>query len=188
MCEEFMKHEMVELFGDKIYEAYSKLPMAVMKADLWRYCIIYKYGGIYADVDAACVCDPSIFTYHNTMLVCAPENNTHLCQWCFSAPAKSPILKHIIQLSMQRILDIPEVKGEHIIHFLTGPAAFTDGVEYYLTSQKMTVFQDKIKYAAYKTHTMICFKPKLFHNHMIHHLFAGQDDDGWTKEREKVLL
>ena len=34
------------------------LPIAVMKADLWRYCVIYKYGGIYADADTVCKINP----------------------------------------------------------------------------------------------------------------------------------
>jgi mannosyltransferase OCH1-like enzyme len=47
MCDDFIKNN----FDEKIYKAYSMLPIAVMKADLWRYCVIYKYGGIYADTD-----------------------------------------------------------------------------------------------------------------------------------------
>jgi mannosyltransferase OCH1-like enzyme len=43
-CEEFIKNN----FDSNVYEAYMKCPMNVMKADLWRYCVIYKYGGIYA--------------------------------------------------------------------------------------------------------------------------------------------
>lgn len=40
-CEKFMREDI----GEDTYKAYVKCPLAVMKADLWRYCIIYKYGG-----------------------------------------------------------------------------------------------------------------------------------------------
>jgi len=188
MCDTFMKDEMIPIFGDKIYEAYSRLPMAVMKADLWRYCIIYKFGGIYADVDTICKCNPNILTMYNTLLVCAPENTLHLCQWCFAAPAKSYILKSIIELSIKRILEIEEIKGEHIIHFLTGPEVFTDGIEKYLNEIKFPTFNNKKQYYIYKTPTIICFRSEMFHDNMIKHLFAGQDHDGWCNERNKKLI
>jgi len=55
ICEKFMK----ENFEGEIYDAYKKLPISVMKADLWRYCVVYKYGGIYADADTICLTNPN---------------------------------------------------------------------------------------------------------------------------------
>lgn len=188
MCDEFMKTEMVEEFGEEIYECYNRLPIAVMKADLWRYCIIYKYGGIYADADSVCLCDPNMFTLYETQLVCAPENdNFHLCQWTFAAPPNSPLLKSIIELAVKRILSTTEIRGEHVIHYLTGPGVFTDGVEKYLNENEMPTFNDKKQYYRYKNPTMICFMAERFHKTMIHHLFAGRDQDGWTHERFQKL-
>ena len=31
---------------------FLKFPLPVMKADFWRYCVLYINGGIYADLDA----------------------------------------------------------------------------------------------------------------------------------------
>lgn len=33
-------------------EAYRQLPLPVMKADMWRYAILYVHGGVYADINA----------------------------------------------------------------------------------------------------------------------------------------
>ena len=109
-------------FSEKIYKAYCRLPTAIMKSELWRYCVIYIHGGIYTDSDAECIVTPNIFTSAKSFLVCVPDNNIHLCQWCFAAPKNSPILKSIIDLSVKRILEITEIKGEQISHYLTGPA------------------------------------------------------------------
>jgi hypothetical protein len=125
---------------------------------------------------------------YDTLLVCAPENTTHLCQWCFAAPANSPILKSVIELSVKRILSIREIKGEHIIHFLTGPGVFTDGIEKYLNENNLLVLRNKANYYRYKNPTMICFMGNRFHNLMVHHLFAGKDKDGWTHERFEKLM
>jgi mannosyltransferase OCH1-like enzyme len=189
MCDEFMKTDMVEEFGEEIYQAYNRIPLDVMRADLWRYCIIYKYGGIYADADAVCLCDPNMFTLYETQLVCAPEiDNLHLCQWTFAAPPNSPLLKSIIELSIKRILTIPEIRGEHVIHYLTGPGVFTDGIEKYLHENDMQTYKNKKQYYLYKNPTMICFMAERFQQTMIHHLFAGHDQDGWKNERLQRLI
>jgi hypothetical protein len=43
---------MKEHFYGNVYEAYSTLKPGAYKADLWRLCILYKYGGIYLDAYA----------------------------------------------------------------------------------------------------------------------------------------
>ena len=189
MCHEFMKNEMVPIFGTEILQAYERLTMGVMRADLWRYCIVYKYGGIYADTDAICMCNPNIFSKHPTLLVCAPENNTHFfCQWTFAAPKKSPILKNIIELSIFRILNIAAIKGEHVIHYLTGPDVFTAGIEKYLYEFGQPVFRNKMQYNVYKNSIMICFNHEIFHEKMIKHLFFGSQHGGWSDERFQTLM
>lgn len=182
MCDDFIKNN----FDENVYKAYSMLPIDVMKADLWRYCIIYHYGGIYADTDTVCKINPNIFI-NDSLLTIVPENETHLCQWVFSAPKNSPILKSIIDLSVERILNTP-IKGEHIIHYLTGPALFTDGIEKYLIENNYPIFENKKNYHNYPNPILIVFNYDNFHKNIVQHLFAGQDEDGWCKERYNKLM
>ena len=184
MCNQFMKTH----FPGKTYQAYCRLPMAVMKADLWRYCVLYTYGGIYSDADAECRVNPNIFTSAKSLLVCAPEgDNIHLCQWCFAAPKNSPILKSIIDLSVKRILEIPEIKGEHIIHYLTGPGCFTAGIELYLKDNSYLVYKNKLDYQKYRNNIMCVFNATFFHK-IIYHYFAGSDKNGWKQERYHKMM
>jgi inositol phosphorylceramide mannosyltransferase catalytic subunit len=180
-CDNFIKNK----FDEKTYQAFSMLPINVMKADLWRYCIIYYYGGIYADADTICKINPDIFI-NNSLLTIVPENDVHLCQFVFSAPKKSPILKTIIDLSVERILTTP-IKGQHIIHYLTGPGVFTDGIEKYLLENNKPIFSNKKKYFNYPDPILKVFDYDTFHTNSILHLFTGQDEDGWCKERDKLL-
>ena len=46
MCREFIKNN----FPEDVLRAYDCLIPGAYKADLWRYCILYKKGGIYLDV------------------------------------------------------------------------------------------------------------------------------------------
>jgi mannosyltransferase OCH1-like enzyme len=182
MCDDFIKNN----FDEKVYKAYLMLPIDVMKADLWRYCVIYKYGGIYADTDTICKINPNIFIT-DSLLTIVPENETHLCQWVFSAPKNSPILKSIIDLSVERILNTP-IKGEHIIHYLTGPGLFTDGIEKYLIENNYPILENKKNYHNYRNPILKVFEYNNFHKNIVQHLFSGQDQDGWCKERSIKLM
>jgi alpha 1,6-mannosyltransferase len=171
-----------------VYKAYSVLPLPVMKADLWRYCVIYHYGGIYADADTICKVNPNIFLT-DALLTIVPENKTHLCQWVFSAPAKSPILKTIIELSVERILSKKiDSDDKHFIHYLTGPGVFTDGIELFLKqNNKPTFANNRINYFKYPDPVLKVFNYHNFHKNIVEHLFAGQDADGWIGQRNTYL-
>ena len=45
-CRDFIK----ENYDTKTLDVYDRLVPGAYKADLWRYCILYKYGGIYLDI------------------------------------------------------------------------------------------------------------------------------------------
>lgn len=49
-CRTFIK----ENYETNILEAYDQLIPGAYKADLWRYCILYKTGGIYLDIKFQC--------------------------------------------------------------------------------------------------------------------------------------
>ena len=45
-CRDFIK----EKFPKKVLDAYDTLIPGAYKADLWRYCVLYIHGGVYADI------------------------------------------------------------------------------------------------------------------------------------------
>lgn len=45
-CREFIKNN----YDNDVLEAYDRLSPSSYKSDLWRYCILHKYGGIYLDI------------------------------------------------------------------------------------------------------------------------------------------
>lgn len=49
--EEFIKTH----FPRRVLDAYHSIIPYAYKADLWRYCILYLHGGVFADVDTLCV-------------------------------------------------------------------------------------------------------------------------------------
>jgi hypothetical protein len=61
----FYDDDMALQFMEKHYpqfvDTYSSLKLGAHRADLWRYCILYKYGGIYLDVKVIPYVDLSKF-------------------------------------------------------------------------------------------------------------------------------
>jgi mannosyltransferase OCH1-like enzyme len=160
-----------------------------MKADLWRYCIIYKYGGIYADSDSVCLKDPSLFLQKRSYLVCIPENDKmHMCNWVFASPEGSPILKSVIDLSVERILNNFE-KKQHMVHYYTGPKVFIDGIESYLKENNLITFNDKSLYSfAYKNYWLHVFENlNNFNNNIVKHLESGKDENGWKSQIKEYI-
>ena len=51
MCRDFIQTH----FDKDVVWAFDKLKPGAYKADLWRYCILYMYGGVYLDIKYRCV-------------------------------------------------------------------------------------------------------------------------------------
>ena len=91
MCRSFIQ----EHFPKKVLHAYDSIIPHAYKADLWRYCILYKKGGIYLDSkyygvegfkliqltgkEYFCLDIPSSFSgIYNAILICKPKNKMML--------------------------------------------------------------------------------------------------------------
>jgi mannosyltransferase OCH1-like enzyme len=75
-CDKFI----FDNYPDYVHKAYNNLIPIEYKNDLWKYCILYKYGGIYIDVKFYCkfklinLIDNNYFTgeydyYNNKLLI-----------------------------------------------------------------------------------------------------------------------
>lgn len=50
-----MSNLMVKTHFPELWKVYSKYPTGVQRCDAFRYCILYRYGGFYVDVDTKCL-------------------------------------------------------------------------------------------------------------------------------------
>ncbi len=84
-CRNYIKKN----FDDNILKAYDKIIPGAYRADLWRYCILYKMGGIYLDIKyepyngfklidltdkERWALDWDRIGVYNAILVCKPKN------------------------------------------------------------------------------------------------------------------
>lgn len=114
-------------YGDEMIKLFESFKVPVMKADLWRYLVTYKYGGIYCDIDTLCLDPIDKWINSESKMVVAPENGLHYVQWIFAVEPNSPIIKEVIDLLVDRCQNI-DYDMPAFVHHYTGPGLFTDGI------------------------------------------------------------
>jgi len=84
-------------FPDYLAE-FNRLPRMIMKIDMFRYFLMYKYGGIYADMDYLFM-NPFPFTASRIVLPASREENgviTRLGNCVFASEAGHPFWKTLM--------------------------------------------------------------------------------------------
>lgn len=113
-------------FGKEVFEAYSQLNVGAAKADFWRYCILYKNGGIYLDMDADILRPMDELIRKDDMALVTREKNSGVFNnWIMIFEKGHPILRETIRKCCENI------KGKSSLNIceLTGPAGpFTSAV------------------------------------------------------------
>ncbi len=140
----------------EVLEAYQSLPLAVLKADFFRYLILLARGGIYTDIDTTALRSttdwiPEEVPRSSIGLIIGIEadpNRTdwkdwysrriQFCQWTIQAKPGHPVLRDIVATVTEDTLRMKK-KGvlkvnkfdKSIVEF-TGPAVWTDVIFSYL--------------------------------------------------------
>jgi len=150
-CNELIKNN----FNDEIYNTYCKINPAygAMRADFFRYCVLYLYGGIYIDIKS--IINFPIFKIIQKNDICILDiPRTNLEPWRINSPTyeqwllifapRHPYLLSTINLIFNYINEkyIPDnVNGVNLstkgkILNITGPDAFTKAINDYISSNK----------------------------------------------------
>jgi len=115
-------------FPENVYNTYMNLPLGVMKAGLWRFAILYIYGGVYADMDTHCKSPISSWlSDENDVLLDIERDTPWLATQVIAAKAGSPIMKAAIDLCVERCSD-GIIKHNHMVHYYTDVQMFTDAL------------------------------------------------------------
>ncbi|KAJ3027823.1 UNVERIFIED_CONTAM: hypothetical protein HDU68_003024 [Siphonaria sp. JEL0065] len=137
-------------FDSRTYEAYKRMPLPVLRADLLRYAMIYIHGGVYTDSDTEChkAVDSwagrysketeflaSIEWYKDSHNFDIPMyKKTQLVQWTFAAAPRHPIFKNTIADIVQKVekLSLKHLGDKNNVEALGGPQVFTRHVLEYM--------------------------------------------------------
>lgn len=89
--------QFIALHFPNVLNSYDKLLPGAFKADLWRYCILYKYGGVYADSRTVPLLRlKNIINSSDRFIVPRDPINTFLWQGFMCSVPGHPVLKAII--------------------------------------------------------------------------------------------
>lgn len=118
---------------------YNQLPLPVQKADLFRYLIMYKKGGVYTDLDTTPTRPLRELIRSRDQCIIGLDRiqgREECLQWTLVSRPHHPVWAYVLQVVKERMELIPPMHvsrapGQDRTKYtlwLTGPRAFTEGV------------------------------------------------------------
>lgn len=113
-------------YDGEVYEAYKRIDVGAVKADFFRYAVLYKYGGVYLDVDGYSIRNLDKMIRPDDRAIVTREKNPGLyAQYALVFDKDHPFLKR----TLEKCLDnIKHNRFPHDGHQLTGPTVYTAAV------------------------------------------------------------
>ena len=136
-----------ENFDENVYNTYLSIVPGANKADLFRYCYIYIYGGVYIDIDSLCIGKLNDFLLPGAEMVLVidingnPNEGTHnlACGFIASIP-KHPVLLNCINkivYNVENNIILPSRLD------FTGPGILGRSVNQYMNNEETSSFIGK---------------------------------------------
>lgn len=167
----------------------------VQKADIFRYLVIHKYGGIYTDMDTICLKSilPTLVKPMIVGIEYEPKYNkgkTQILQWFFGSVPNNPIFIQIVEEIMNRkrkldtfgstlmlLLDGRPINKSEETFWLTGPYIFSDLISK-IDPNSIKIF-DRCIFGSYDTRSKCRDKAYLIHG------FEGSWKEKWGESRKR---
>jgi len=152
-------------FDYTIYETYKKIQIGAAQADFWRLLVLYKYGGVYMDIDAHLVWPlHKILANANSELYLKIKTGEISNYFIASAPANRNLLDLI-----NRICQNVSYSTSTNVYDLTGPGVFND------------VFKGRDVPTRYYLYT--CNQGNFTNEYFQ---YVDKPQGKWTKEQQKI--
>lgn len=116
-------------FQGDVANCYNQLNIIVAKVDFWRYLVLYKYGGVYLDMDAS-IERPlrELIRDEDEAIITAEGNPDLYVQWALIFSKEHPILSKTVELIVDNIRNN---RFPNDIHKMTGPSVYTRAINEY---------------------------------------------------------
>ena len=194
--------------GDRNYylSTYDDLT-PVQRADMWRYAVVYMYGGVYADNDVRpkdamsnflYFCDASMYVFRETKPNClvmnplvalhletfvrCPQYRQSFYVACRSQhPALLNAVDSIVKNQQSLIRDSSNLNYQHSTLEITGPGVFTDSVEPYIDTKAAEIHYeiDTFSYDSEKHPNRVA----VFDWSAMLQYFEHESDHSWLVEK-----
>ena len=122
-------------YDNDIYNVFKLLKLGAVKADFWRYLILYKYGGIYLDFDSNIICNlDELIEINDTAIISREGNVGVFLQWALIFEKQHPILLDCINRCIINIKELYRKKNTSELFVFNdiinccGPRGFTESI------------------------------------------------------------
>ncbi len=114
-------------FEPHVYSCYKKLNIGAAKADMFRYAILFKKGGVYLDIDSGIndALDSFILPGDNAIITHEGHPGMY-AQWALIYSAGHPFLKRTLEKVVE---NISLKKYPDNVHRTTGPSVYTEAIK-----------------------------------------------------------
>lgn len=169
-CHNFIKKHYSEYLN--MYEDFTN----VQKADLFRYLVLHKYGGVYADIDTSCFRSliPLLKDVKETLITGIEYENYQLEQWFIISVPNNQLLLDLVNEIQSRWWSrwfYSFIKNENdITYWMTGPEVFTS----IMSKSDKVLVKPKGILGSFDTR---CLSKESF----LQHHFAGSWKKNWTR-------
>jgi hypothetical protein len=210
-----MEHYMLTSWPPQMLRFWKALPMGVMRADIFRYAVVYTHGGVYSDIDSVCLQPVSKWDEllgearavapdsAENLLDVALENDVHFCQWAFRATMPHhAAMRAVMGAVLQNFKDHNETipLAEHFVHKFSGPGIWTHSLAAYLGRsgktareifdeyQRNATVRAEIRSKGVRLHDQNTFAGQLVRNQFGSQAPAGfPAEQSWTREMRHML-
>lgn len=133
--------KILEDFGQEWHDIFVNVPIGVVRGDIFRYLMIYKYGGVYSDIDTTCQIPisewidgpinnkgPYDAIFAVELLKGDAQKIDRLCQWTFACAPEMEIIGKVIENTKHALqtIDWSSVEDVNVaVHYTTGPDIFS---------------------------------------------------------------
>lgn len=182
---------MIANFNAETVEIFRAMPLGVMRADMWRYAVLYVHGGVYVDLDTECLAPIEEWLPPEANLVVGLENDLHFCQWAIAAAPGHAVFTHVLEMIKRRWRDGVRLEDEHFVHWHTGPAVWTNALLEYLQLDGQTPARACAS-ASGESSGIRLLDETAFNGGYVRHLYGsrvwGRDNGyvSWIDERDRV--
>jgi hypothetical protein len=110
-------------FYPELTDIYQRLRLGAAKADLWRLMVLYRYGGVYVDMDSESVVPLRNIIQGSASLVSGLGLLGDFHQWVLIYTPRHPIIKTALNLAQHRLRHLLNARQGANIILTTGPGA-----------------------------------------------------------------
>lgn len=171
-------------YGKDWVEIWDSCPVGVMRGDIWRYLVIYKYGGIYSDIDTICKKPISEWVDKKyKTIISFDDGGTYYNQLAFASDKNQLAFQYVLSHIKKQFIE-PDYSKKSFVDNMTGVKAWTTGIKSYTKNHiNDTMFiypESSIKY--------LNNGESLYFNGAIHHLTASLNwkDGGYVQWQKEV--